>query len=194
MRRNCRRCNSAFDTKANNQIYCSDLCRNKEKYNRSKTTFKHSCAYCKQNFFNCHKIRTYCSNKCSNDSRRIFIDIPTCLESASRKIDKNLGYVRVYAPMHPEANTRGYVYEHRLIAEQMLGRRLAPGEVVHHKNRIRWDNSEENLQVMTQEEHTHHHAEMRKMIIKQNKLNVKTVVEPPEDECIKQHKGELKKI
>ena len=75
------------------------------------------------------------------------------VENASRKIDKNIGYVRVYAPMHPEANTWGYVYEHRIIAEQMIRRRLKKDEIVHHKNGKRWDNRIENLEVMDKVEH-----------------------------------------
>ena len=72
----------------------------------------------------CKKTFAYqvklCSKQCVrvyNRKRRKFLDIPACLEDASRKLDKTLGYVRVYVPMHPEANTWGYVYEHRIIAE-----------------------------------------------------------------------------
>lgn len=49
-----------------------------------------------------------------------------------RSIASN-GYVLVKLPGHHLADVRGYVYEHRLVAEEMLGRRLRPGEEVHHR-------------------------------------------------------------
>jgi len=96
----------------------------------------------------------FCSNKCIGQSRKKYLDIPDCLENSERKLDKNLGYVRIYAPMHREANTWGYVYEHRVIAEQIIGRDLKKDEVVHHINGKRWDNRPENLQVMDKREHS----------------------------------------
>jgi len=61
-------------------------------------------------------------------------------------VDKS-GYILVKSPDHPHANHNGYVRQHRLVAEQMLGRFLERTEVVHHKNDDRSDNRPENLQV-----------------------------------------------
>jgi len=58
------------------------------------------------------------------------------------------GYVLIYKPEHPYANKKGYVFEHRLVAEETLGRFLKPGEQVHHDpNKPKWDNTPENLKV-----------------------------------------------
>lgn len=58
------------------------------------------------------------------------------------------GYVLIYVgKKHHLADVRGYAYEHRLVAERILGRRLKPEEEVHHKNTNPSDNSESNIKV-----------------------------------------------
>ncbi len=66
------------------------------------------------------------------------------------------GYVLVKMPGHPMADCRGYVYEHRLVASQILGRQLLPGEEVHHKDGNKQNNSPNNLEVAA----SHHHHQV----------------------------------
>lgn len=74
---------------------------------------------------------------------------------------RHTGYIQLYNPAHPEAGSGGYVFEHRLVAEQMLGRPLRPDEEVHHVNLRRDDNRPENLRVMKRSEHRRLHAVAR---------------------------------
>jgi hypothetical protein len=60
---------------------------------------------------------------------------------------KTDGYILVKCPDHPNAQSKGYILEHRLVMEQQLGRYLDPNETVHHKNGIRGDNRPENLEL-----------------------------------------------
>ena len=55
------------------------------------------------------------------------------------------------------------IHEHRRIAEQMLGRPLRKGEVVHHKDGNKQNNDPRNLLVMpSQAEHARLHIKTRK--------------------------------
>lgn len=62
------------------------------------------------------------------------------------------GYKMIYMPEHPSAytsdNWKGWVYEHRVVAERSIGRHLTEDEVVHHLDCDRDNNSPENLLVL----------------------------------------------
>lgn len=56
-------------------------------------------------------------------------------------------YVSVFAPLHPLARSTGYVSEHRLVVEVMLGRYLTETEVVDHIDSHTQHNWPANLRV-----------------------------------------------
>jgi len=69
------------------------------------------------------------------------------------------GYIAVRVPDgHHLRLAHGYAYEHQIVAERMLGRRLRANEVAHHRNHCRGDNRPENLQVMTVRAHAALHC------------------------------------
>lgn len=80
--------------------------------------------------------------------------------SGLKGFDKD-GYIGYYIPNHHLANKAGIVYEHMIVAEEILGRELRDGETVHHKDRNRSNNSFDNLMVFkTMSDHSAFHQGM----------------------------------
>jgi hypothetical protein len=57
------------------------------------------------------------------------------------------GYNIIYNPEHPKADAKGYVYEHILVCEKVLGKFLPPKAVVHHVDGNTKNNEPDNLVV-----------------------------------------------
>lgn len=96
------------------------------------------------------------------------------------------GYVMVLSPNHPNANSDGYVREHRIVMEEFLGRYLNKSEKIHHKNGNKSDNRIENLELCSSDaEHFRNHRKYRHFnasnVPSPTHLGEKIVVEYPKN-------------
>lgn len=81
--------------------------------------------------------------------------------NGGRMMDRS-GYVMIRVGKgHPLSDPNGYVREHVIVMCSAIGRRLGPGEVVHHRNGDRADNRLENLELMLIAEHNRAHPRPR---------------------------------
>lgn len=124
--------------------FCSWDCRDAGN-TKPKTTIE--CAYCKKQLrVPPHLVgQKFCSQLCKQKSE-------TTVGRGKSFKDPD-GYIRVYFPDHPRSGKKGFIMDHRLVAEEKYGRPLLRGEHVHHLNGIRDDNRPENLVVMAAREH-----------------------------------------
>lgn len=67
------------------------------------------------------------------------------------------GYPCIYLPKHEMSVNAGWIYLHRLIMSEYLGRPLEPNEIVHHKDEDRWNWSIDNLELTNHSDHGKHH-------------------------------------
>ena len=85
-------------------------------------------------------------------------------------IKKFRGYVFIWKPEHPKADSNGYVKRSRLVAEKTLGRYLFRNEIPHHKNEIRDDDKPGNIEVIMNGKHKSLHGKNREKNRRRNTL------------------------
>lgn len=96
----------------------------------------------------------------SKESRKKISDSKKMGGIGHKKLTQE-GYVRIYFPDHPRASKDGYILEHILVMEALLGRHLKENECVHHINQNKRDNRKENLMLLTNSEHMRLHSKER---------------------------------
>ena len=161
----CRKSRSPGNMK-NHPKFCSQKCAGKYKaqYKKGiKNNYTGICPCCKNEFSTYRSPNSprpkFCSLKCLGISQN-GKNNPSF--NGGKHILKT-GYYVILNPDHPEADSRGYILEHRYIMECKLGRALKKGEVVHHIDLDKLNNSPDNLMLFkNQSEHAKFHAKLNK--------------------------------
>lgn len=154
--RTCQHCGVAFSDKpSKKRIFCSRACMHEAKRTLPPCVAR-PCAACGDTFTPKHQgAARYCSKKCiwlatkgSEFNARIASESRHAMRAA--QVDKsNNG--RTYRKLYGR-------HEHRVIAERLLGRPLKKGEIVHHKDGDKRNNTPSNLEVMIQSAHMRAHG------------------------------------
>lgn len=138
----CRVCGKVFESRKPTRVYCSRACQTSAHKGESKYELQ-PCETCRKQFKPRRANSRFCSRTCLHDSMR---GSKSAAWKGGRQLD-SAGYVRIHNPDHPAAPGNGYVKEHRVVMEKILGRYLLPNEEVHHKNGQKDDNRAKNLEL-----------------------------------------------
>ena len=122
--------------------------------------------------YQCGKYHHFCSIECRRAAGKMVASVfdEDTRKRASERItylNKNVFNRGEYKKRQAEAlrgkgSGKGYTkvngrHKHRIVAEEKLGRPLKHGEIVHHKDGDKRNDSPENLEIMTQSEHIREH-------------------------------------
>ena len=127
--------------------------------NKGHTRYPHVCLICQESFSTTRDDSRYCSD---------------CLKQP--QLDGHYEYSGIRGRL---------VWQHRIIAEKILGRRLVKNELVHHIDLDKGNNSLDNLMILSCSEHTRLHRYLglqRAIVEKSTNVNVencwKTLIVP----------------
>lgn len=134
-----------------NLVYNSRLCVECDKKRRREYQRRNYILYGKQKRLNNKVTCSICGNKFTQWRKNNFI-CPTC-----RKEMNNTGYKDNQYTKAPKSSKD----LHRVIAEQLLKRKLTPNEIVHHVDLNILNNSLSNLWIMSRHLHGKLHAYLR---------------------------------
>lgn len=157
-----------------------------------KKTVQRTCAKCSTVFFERPVVvrrghGTYCSRSCKSSA---LCQLPSGSGTANPNWRGGLtrsskGYWYVKKPEHPRASKTGYVKRADLVLEVKLGRPLIAGEIAHHKNENKEDDSPDNLELMTLANHTRLHHPKKTQALKSNHPSRRRFVWPEDEELLK---------
>jgi hypothetical protein len=101
-------------------------------------------------------------------------------------IQSKKGYWYVKKPDHPRAGSTGYVKRADLVLEQKLGRPLTDGELAHHQNEDKTDDSPNNLELSTTSDHAklHHPKQPAKLKVRSSDPRTRRYTWPSNEELL----------
>ena len=136
--------------RVNKRDFCGIECKNTWQARAQRESV---CPQCGATFIQSpSRTGIYCSRRCMGIAKyRRPLDRE---HNGKPAVLDNLGYVRIFEPGHPSATRSGWIFEHRWVVEQSLGRILDRDENVHHLNHVRDDNRLENLQLLSHSAHS----------------------------------------
>lgn len=142
----CEHCNEQYQPRGGLQRFCPKcihydteclVCSKPIRAQRSKPA--KTCS------FNCKQRYTSAMRWCMKDE--FGTPLIRKLGTPGRKRKTMYGYIQIYFPEHPMAGSRGYMFEHRLVMANHIGRNLEPIERIHHINGVKDDNQIKNLEI-----------------------------------------------